>query len=70
MGGIVAQDLTNLSDGCIDAVIAVEKNTFAPDPLDNLIPGHKLAAVLDEQAEQLGGNAFKFENLAGLLEFE
>src|SRR5215469_8991573 len=41
--GVIFQNLPYFSDRCVNAVIGVEKNVFAPDSLDDLLPGDQLA---------------------------
>lgn len=39
---VIFQYLTNFSDRCVDAVIGIEKNIFAPDSLNYLVASNKL----------------------------
>jgi hypothetical protein len=47
--GIAAQHSSNLPDGRPDPVFGVDKNVFAPESLDNLLPSHNLSFVLNQQ---------------------
>ena len=70
MDGVIVKDLADLPDGGVDAVVGVEKDVFAPDPLHNLIPGHQLATILNKEAEEVGRDALELEYLARLFQFE
>ena len=61
---IVLQYLANLADGGIDAVVGVEEDILAPDPLDDLVPGHQLTSLLDQEEQQFHGNPFELESPA------
>ncbi|HST10176.1 MAG TPA: hypothetical protein VLL05_07350 [Terriglobales bacterium] len=70
MRRVVAQRLANLADGRVDAVVGVEEDALTPNLFDNLIAGHKFAALLNKQAQQVGWNAFQPEGLPGLFQLK
>jgi len=57
--GIVLQDLSDLPDRAIDAVIGVKENPFAPNPLDNLFPADELPPALQQQQENFSWDALQ-----------
>jgi hypothetical protein len=67
--GIVFQDLSNFPDGCIDAVVGIDKNFLPPDSLDDLIAHNEVAGVLQQQAKQFQRNPFEFQRLARAAQF-
>jgi hypothetical protein len=41
--GIVLEDLPDLADGAVDAVVHIEEGVLPPDAFGDLFPGDKLA---------------------------
>jgi hypothetical protein len=68
MFAIVLQDLTDLADRSVDAVIGVEERALPPHALDDLLPRHQLPAMLHEEQEDVHGDALQPERLAGAPE--
>ena len=58
---VFPQSRSNLANGSIDAVLSINKDIFAPQPLDNLLPADDLPIFLQQQDEQLHGNALEFQ---------
>ncbi len=59
IAGVVFQRLAKLPDRASDAVVGIEKNAFAPNPRDNFVEGNNLVFALDEQNEDLQGDALQ-----------
>ena len=61
MFGVVPQDLPNLANRSIDAVVGIEEDPFTPDPVDYLLAGYKLSMLRHQQQEQFHGNALQLQ---------
>jgi hypothetical protein len=49
--GIIAEDVADLADGSVNAMLCVNENLFAPDMLDDLLPGDE-TAILGHQKDE------------------
>jgi hypothetical protein len=67
---IVFQDLANLSDCGIDAVVGVKEDVLAPDPGENIVSTDQLPLSLDQQEQDLHGDSFQLQSPAGATEFK
>src|SRR5580704_16409713 len=56
---VFAQGGANLSNRSVDAVLGIDKDVFAPEPFDDLVPGRDCAVFFEQKDEQLHRNAFK-----------
>jgi hypothetical protein len=63
--GVVIEHLSQLANGCVDAVIGVQEHVLAPDPLHDLIPSYQLSPPLDQQEQQFHGDARKPQSSTG-----
>src|SRR5262249_42309016 len=64
LSGIIAERLTDLSDGGVDAVIGVEMEAFRPELPDDLFAADQLSIFADQQNEKIHGNAFQVDRRA------
>ena len=62
--GIVLEDLADLADGAVDAVVHVEEGALAPDPLGDLLPADQLARPLGQEQENLQRDPLELERPA------
>ena len=62
--GIVLEDLPDLADGAVDAVVHVQVGALAPDPLGDLLPGDQLARPLGQEQEDLQRDPLELERPA------
>ena len=62
--GIVIQHLSQLANGCVDAVIRVQEHILAPDPFDDLIPRYQLSPAFHQQKQQFHGDAGQPQSFA------
>src|SRR5713101_4089338 len=60
--GVVLEDLTDLANRAIDAVVRIKEDALAPDPIDDLVPGDELAPLLHQQEQKLHRDAFELEH--------
>jgi hypothetical protein len=58
---VVLENVTDLPDGGVDAVIGVEEHTRAPDSLDDLATGDDLPTLLDQQQQKFRGNPLQLQ---------
>ena len=63
--GIVLQNLPDLTNRSINAVIGVEEDILAPDSRDDVLPANDLSLVLDQDRQNLCRNALQFEQTTG-----
>ena len=63
--GIILQDLPNLADRSVDAVVGVEEDILAPDPLNDVFPSDDLSPALNQDRQNLRRNALQFEHATG-----
>src|SRR5262249_2312202 len=68
--GIIFQHLADLSNRRIDAVVRVKEHVLAPDPLNDPFARDQLAALLDQQKQQLHRNAAQSDRLSRLPQFK
>src|SRR5262249_34864462 len=68
--GIVSQDLADLPDRDVDAVVDVEEGALTPDPVGNLVAGDDLAVLFRQQDQDLERNAFHVERPAAPAQLE
>ena len=62
---IIAENLTDFSDGSVNAVLGIEEDILAPDLFDDLVAADQPAVALREESEELHGDFFKLENTVG-----
>jgi hypothetical protein len=62
--GIVLQDLPNLADCSVDAVVSIEEGAYSPDPLNNLLPADDLPSLLNQHRQNFRGNARQLKHTA------
>ena len=74
---MVPEGLPDLAHGGVDAMLGVEKDILAPEPLDNLLSADYVAILFRQQDKQLHRNPFQFQDSAvapqlkaGGVEFE
>lgn len=67
---IVLQDLADFADGAVDAVVGIKKNALAPDFLGNFVARDKLTLLLDQDEQDLQGNALQFKGASQVAKFE
>ena len=60
--GIIPQDLADLADGAIDAVVGVKRDPGAPNALNDLLAGNDFVPLLDKEEQKLHGDALQFEH--------
>jgi hypothetical protein len=60
---VVIQCPANFPYRGIDGVFAVNKNTFAPDPFEDLVTANHLSATLNQQKQQFQRDAFETNDL-------
>src|ERR1700677_3961445 len=60
--GIILQDLPDLANRSVYAVVGVEEDILAPDPLDDVLPADDLSVTLNQDRQNLGRNAFEFDH--------
>src|ERR1700722_7713240 len=59
--GIVSEDLPDLPDSAVNAVVGVEKSSFPPDAFDDLVPCNQLAIPLNQKDEDFRGDPLEFQ---------
>jgi hypothetical protein len=62
---VVAQGCAQLIDRSVDAVLRFYEDSVAPQPLVDNFPADELSGVLEQQEQQLHGDAFHFQGHAG-----
>ena len=67
--GVILEHLTDFADGCIDAVVGVEEDIFAPNLFDNLVPADELSVLRDQQQKKLHGDMLQLQWLARPAQF-
>jgi hypothetical protein len=74
---IVQQNLADFTDRCVDALLSIEKDLFAPEPLDDSLSGNQLAVMFDQENQQLHRDLLKpqwltiaFQIVAAQVQFE
>jgi hypothetical protein len=58
---IIPENLPDLADGTIDAVVCVEEGILAPDSFNDLLAGDQLASVHHQQKQELHGDALQLD---------
>jgi len=53
--GIIAERISYLPYGEVEASLIIDKGVGAPNLLNNLVPGYGFSATADQQGENLGG---------------
>ena len=61
---IIAQDIPNLPDTFVDAMLEVDKSIAAPDRVLDLLSGDQLSGVACQQFQQLQSVGRQFYSLA------
>ena len=51
--------MADFSDRCVDALLSIQKDFFAPEPLDDLLSGNQLAVMFDQENQQLHRDLLK-----------
>ena len=59
--GVILKDQPNPPNHGIDAIVDVEEDAFAPDPLRDPLPAHQLAGLLQQEEQKLHGNTRQSE---------
>jgi hypothetical protein len=67
--GIVFQHLPDLSDRPVNAVVGIEKNSLAPNPLDDLVACNQFAILLHQKEQDFRRNALQFQDAPRAAEF-
>src|SRR6266581_7318690 len=62
---IVPQDLPDLANRAVDAVVAIEVDALSPNPLDDLLPADQLSPLLRQEQQHLHGDSLQLERVAG-----
>ena len=65
VAGIVTQDVAQLVNCCVNAVLGILESILAPKPAVYNFPADKLALTLEQQDEQLHRYALELERMAG-----
>ena len=55
---IVFQNVSDLANRTVDAVVRIEEYVLCPDPLDDLVPGDELSFLLQQQDQKFHRNTF------------
>jgi hypothetical protein len=63
--GIIAERISNLSYGEVEASLIIDKGFGAPNLLKNLIPGYGFCPPADQQGENFGG--LRLESYGGSI---
>src|SRR4029077_13245914 len=66
---VVVQDLPDLPDGTVNAVVGVDINPVAPDPRYDLLPRDQLSTPLDQQQQDLQWGRLKLQRPASTPQF-
>jgi hypothetical protein len=66
---IVQQNLADFSDRCVDALLSIQEDLFAPEPLDDLLSGNQLAVMFDQENQQLHRDLLKPQWLTIAFQF-
>jgi hypothetical protein len=61
--GVILQDLAKLADRAADTVVGIQKDTLAPYPGNDLIPGNNLVPVLKKKEKDLEWDALQFQHM-------
>ena len=74
---VISQRRPDFADGGIDAMVNIEEDILAPEPLGDFLAGYQLATAFEQQEEQLHGEFLQpqlalapLEPVAGLVERE
>jgi len=67
---IILQDLANLPDCGIDAVVRIKENILTPDLGDNVISADQLRVALNQQDQYFHGDSFQLQRPAGTTQFK
>jgi hypothetical protein len=59
--GVILKDLTKLADRAPDTVVGIQKNTLAPYPGNDLIPGNNLVPVFKQKEKDLERDALQLQ---------
>src|SRR6185503_7859392 len=59
--GIVLEDLADLADGAVDAVVNIEEGGLAPDPLGDLLPADQLSRLFSQEQENVQWDPLQLE---------
>ena len=65
---IVVQDLADLPDGGVDAIVGIDEDFLAPNPLHDLFAGDKFAVLLQQELKNLHRYSWKFQRAARLTQ--
>jgi hypothetical protein len=63
--GVILQDLADLTDRAVDAVVGIEEDVLTPYPLYDVFPADDLSFLLDEDGENFRGNALQLKDATG-----
>ena len=67
---IVLEHLADFADGAVDAVVGIEKDVFSPDLFRNFFARDELAFLLNQDEQDLQGNALEFQGTSKVAELE
>jgi len=65
MRRIITERQADLPNRRIDRILGIEMDTFAPETFDDFITRDELPWSPNQQQQQLQGNPFEFQVLAG-----
>jgi len=68
--GIVAEGSADFADSGVDSLLDVDEDIFGPEFGGDLFAGHELAALFDEEHQELQGQAFEADGRAAAVELE
>jgi hypothetical protein len=68
--GIVLQYLADFADGAVDAVVSIEKDVLAPDPLGNFLAGNELTLPLDQNEQDLQRKTLELQHATSVSELK
>ena len=67
---VIAQSVSDFSDGGVDAMLGIDKDLAAPEMLGNFISGDELALSLHQQDEQFQRLSFELHRTAATRQFK
>jgi hypothetical protein len=62
--GVVSQRAPYLAHRGVDGVIDIKEEVLAPNSFENFLTRHEMSAPVDQQQQQIEGNAFKLHRTA------